>query len=147
MKKVLYVVIMAMAVSLTSCSWLFGGKGSEPKADTESVKEPEIDAKAGTVNGVKYNTEDYKCWLLEWSYEYSYSVVGLGEQKLGGDKGSKYLWATEFQAQVAKAEADYAGATSQKYSVDVPGASISAKISSSLTEQKDKDVNNCESDK
>ncbi len=89
MKKLFYVAIMALAVVFTSCA---GKSGSSDFYN--NGKEPEIDFNAGTVNGVKYNDTDNKCWV----YTTKITVAGLSSKS-----SDTYIWGTEF-AMVAACE-------------------------------------------
>ncbi|MCR5533156.1 MAG: hypothetical protein K6F10_04670 [Paludibacteraceae bacterium] len=91
MKKYFYVAIMALTLGM------FAGC-----TGVSAPKEPVIDEEAGTVNGVKYDNETYKCWLVET--ESTSSCTGETPEQ----SSDKYLWwMTEFDAQSYKAEFEY----------------------------------------
>ena len=119
---------MALTIVLTGCN----------SGNTPAVA-PVIDESACTVNGKKYDNEVYKCWLLEWSYEYSYSIYGQYESDK--QNGSEYVWLTEFQARSLEAETNYYYSS---LNISVPGAKVTTKGSTKLTEQKGKDENSCD---
>ena len=82
MKKFFYVALMALTVGLmSSCG---GAQGSSDFY--KDGKEPEINYNDGTVNGVKYNDTDNKCW----KYSITTTVAGFSAT------ADTYIWGTEF---------------------------------------------------
>ena len=132
MKKFIYVAIMALLTSvMVGCT----GSGS-------TVTEPKIDEANSTVNGTKYDNETYKCWLFEWDYTVTYGGLAAAENGSEREQGKEYYWLTEFQMQSIKAQFDYA----MNIHASVPGASVTIKGSSKVSEQKGKDVDSCYAD-
>ncbi|MBO4689303.1 MAG: hypothetical protein J5621_00345 [Paludibacteraceae bacterium] len=81
MKKFFYVALMALTVAFTSC----GGKAGSSDFYNNG-KEPEINYEEATVNGVKYNDTDNKCW----KYTITTTVAGFS------GTADTYVWGTEF---------------------------------------------------
>lgn len=128
MKKILSIALMALAVCmLYNCS----GKSNE-------IKEPVIDKEKGTVNGIRYDKETYKCWLFEGEYTISLSgLIAFDEDE--HDSTTEYLWLTEFDAQATKATWDYT--TNQK--AYAYGTNVKVTSTSKLTELRDKTEQTC----
>ena len=131
MKKILSVAIMALTLVLTGCY----RAGS-------TVAEPKIDENKHTVNGIPYDNEEFKCWLFEWDYTTTYGGWAAQENEPEHDFGAEYFWDTEFEIMKYKAQFDYAA----NIRAQVPGASVTTKGSSSVTEAKGKDEYSCYSD-
>jgi len=93
MKKLLYVAIMALTVGLmASCA---GKSGSSDYY--KNGKTPDINVNENTVNGVKYDNTNEKCW----KFTINTTTMGI---TVGADE---YTWATEFVMVAACEESMY----------------------------------------
>ena len=87
MKKILFAALTAMTmVFMSSC-----GQGASTEY-TQGGPQPSIDSKAGTVNGRHYNTTDYNCYCISYSFE---SLGGVNGETTKTSK-TEYVWGTEF---------------------------------------------------
>ncbi len=93
MKKLLYVAMMALTVGLmASCAGKSGGSDYYKDGKT-----PDINVNESTVNGVKYDNTNEKCW----KYTVNTTTMGI---TVGVDE---YTWGTEFVMIAACEEAMY----------------------------------------